>query len=275
LVPIDGSRHRASSVYLRRFTRRKRIRPSFPFDSFWRDAGHRPGLRGRLLGHPGAYFFSPAANGAAERGHVRSPGDSSAVEDEHHSFLQPAALVEFGVALTAAVHRPATRLLSSNRIEHARIDASAVTAVATSWLLAPAEGSPLLGGGRVIRRLVHHSIPRPPQVPLASLRILHPLARGVDIIARDYVKVTRSVTRRRELARARSENAGILGSRCKSRDRLAHDLPHPRAWRGSWPTRRQPCPVGHPSTSSRGQLPPELGAGDIQARPAGPRGGRG
>ena len=50
------------------------------------------------------------------------------------------------------------------------------------------------------------------------------LARGVDIIARDYVKVDRRSTRRRELARARSENAGILGSRCKSRVRLAHDL---------------------------------------------------
>jgi hypothetical protein len=65
------------------------------------------------------------------------------------------------------------------------------------------------------------SHPRPPQVPLASLRHLHPLARGVDIIARDYVKVTRSVTRRREPARARSDKTGLIGSRCKSRDRLA------------------------------------------------------
>jgi len=44
------------------------------------------------------------------------------------------------------------------------------------------------------------------------------LAKGVDIIVADYVKVTRSVTRRREPARARSDKAGLIGSRCKSCD---------------------------------------------------------
>jgi hypothetical protein len=98
----------------------------------------------------------------SERGRGTRPralaGDCSAVEDEHHSFLQPAAVVEHGTALTAGVHRPATRLLAPNKIEREHIDAIAVTAAAPSSLPAPAEGSPLEGGGRVIRRLVHDPI---------------------------------------------------------------------------------------------------------------------
>ena len=47
-----------------------------------------------------------------------------------HSFLQPAAFLELGTALAVGVHRPATRLLASNRIEHQHIDAIAVTAAA-------------------------------------------------------------------------------------------------------------------------------------------------
>jgi hypothetical protein len=72
------------------------------------------------------------------------------------------------------------------------------------------------------------------------------LARGVDIIARDYVKVTRSVTRRREAARARSDNAGIIGSRCKSRDQARPNilpLNRIRAWARLLAHATKPCPV--------------------------------
>ena len=152
---------------------------------------------------------------------------------------------------------------------------SAVTAVAPPLATGTNRGEPPGRGRTGHPPAGSRSHPRPPQVPLASLILPHPLARGVDIIARDYVKVTRSVSRRRELARARSENAGILGSRCKSRDRLAHDPFHAASLARLLAYATKPCPVGHPFTSGRGQLPPELGAGDIQARPAGLQGGRG
>ena len=113
------------------------------------------------------------------------------------------------------------------------------------------------------------SLARPKFPSRANTILAGMLARGVDIIARDYVKVTRSVTRRREPARARSDKAGLIGSRCESRDRLAHDPFHTqRAWRGSWHTRRSLAR----SALGRGRLPPELGAGDIQAQASRPPG---
>jgi len=58
-------------------------------------------------------------------------------------------------------------------------------------------------------RLAHDRILARPKFPSRASDTFIVLARGVDIIARDYVKVTRSVTRRREPARARSDKARV------------------------------------------------------------------
>jgi hypothetical protein len=160
-----------------------------------------------LFEHPDTLFSSPARAGPRNAA-TRAPATGGPLKEK---YTPKGEVAELSTAFIAALHRPATRLPASNSTTTKTSFAIAVTAAAPSSLPAPTEGSPL-GGGRVIRRLVH-SILRPPQVPLASLRILHPLARGVDIIARDYVKVDRRSTRRRELARARSENAGFELSR--------------------------------------------------------------
>jgi hypothetical protein len=99
-------------------------------------------------------------------------------------------------------------------------------------------------------RLAHDRILARPKFPSRASGTFIVLARGVDIIARDYVKVTRSVTRRREPARARSDNAGIIGSRCKSRDQARQAffyLIESEPGRGSWPTRRSLARSSRPS----------------------------
>ena len=70
-------------------------------------------------------------------------------------------------------------------------------------------GVPLEGDGRAICRLAQEHILARPKFPSRASDTFIVLARGVDIIARDYVKVTRSVTRRREPARARSDKARV------------------------------------------------------------------
>jgi hypothetical protein len=82
---------------------------------------------------------------------LRSPrfhtsGDAG--EDIRQAFTDaeswdPSGVFVLATALTDSVHRPAARLLASNRTDHENIGAIAMSAAAPSSIAAPAEGSPL------------------------------------------------------------------------------------------------------------------------------------
>jgi len=212
----------------------------------------------------------------SERGRGKRPRGAPAtavqLKRSPHSFLEPAAERR----ARQSTHRrrsPAGDALAHTEQDRARTHRckrgdgrGSVLATGTSRGEPPGRGRtghPPAGS---------RSHPRPPQVPLASHRILHPLARGVDIIACDYVKVDRRSTRRREPARARSDKAALSdrAARAVTGSPTIFYIREPGAALG---TRDEALP-GRPIQShpGRGRLPPELGAGDIQAQASRPPG---